>query len=308
MQLIALLLPILVWLENVSGLSASDRATVVAELEALGYCVVVIVSNLAHHGIPCRRVRVWFLACLLPFPMSAEFREATQHHAACIEMKLRRSPLSLSRFIMKPGDVDFDFHAAASQHKRGPRKLKKHAKWKRLHRQLWATHRQKGMAMPRLPQHWNDMFVRCHFTRREADACLLDIARYPKHYGRDQTIFFDVSQSANRMSHQCGMCPTILPTGKLVISRTQDVRPLFGVEALALQGIHSSMLPCVAATRAFDDRFFRHAAGNAFSGPQSQLGIVISLCVFELPSSEHEVEARRARARLLQQLAGVSFA
>ena len=65
MQLIALLLPILVWLENVSGLSDADRSTVVAELEALGYCVVVVVSNLAGHGIRSRRVRVWFLACFV---------------------------------------------------------------------------------------------------------------------------------------------------------------------------------------------------------------------------------------------------
>ena len=93
-----------------------------------------------------------------------------------------------------------------------------------------------------------------------------------------------------------------------MISHKQDFRPLFGVEALALQGIHWSMLPCAAATHAFSDRFFRHAAGNAFSGPQSQLAIMISLCVFELPSSNHEVEARRARARILQQPAEVGFA
>jgi site-specific DNA-cytosine methylase len=300
MQLIALLLPILVWLENVSGLSAADRATVVAELEALGYCVVVVVSDLAQHGIPCRRVRVWFLACLMPFPMSAEHRQIMQEHAEAIEVELRRSPLSLSRFIMKPGDADFDFHAAAAQHKRGPHGLKTHAKWKVLHRRMWATHRRKGLAKPRLPAHCKDMFVRYSLTPREADACLLDIARHPKHYGSDQTIFFDVSQSANRMSHRCGVCPTILPTGKLVISHKQDVRLLFGVEALALQGIHWSMLPCAAATRAFNDRFFRHAAGNAFSGPQSQLAIMISLCVFELPLSDHEVDARRAHARFLQ--------
>ena len=124
MKLIALLLPILVWLENVSGLSDADRSTVVAELEALGYCVVVVVSNLADHGIPSRRVRVWFLACLMFFPMSDERRHAMQQHADAIEVSLRRSPSSLSMFIMKPDDEDFDFRAEG-QRKRGPRKLTK---------------------------------------------------------------------------------------------------------------------------------------------------------------------------------------
>ena len=45
---------------------------------------------------------------------------------------------------------------------------------------------------------------------REVDSCLLDIARHPKHHESDQMVFFDVSQSANRMSHKCvaklGVC------------------------------------------------------------------------------------------------------
>ena len=219
---------------------------------------------------------------------------------------------------MNPADADFDFHAAASRRKRGPHSLRKHAKWKTLHRQMWNAHRQKGIAKPRLPAPWKDMFVRYRLTQREPDACLLDIARHPKHYESDHTIFFDISQSANRMSHTCGVCPTILPAGKNVISHKTTLqcggtcqlscRPLFGVEALALQGILWSMLPCVEAARAFGDRFFRHAAGNAFSGPQSQLAIMISLCVFEVPTCEREVESRRARARFLQQPAEASFA
>ena len=36
MQFIALLLPILVWLEHISGLSDADRSNVAAELQALG--------------------------------------------------------------------------------------------------------------------------------------------------------------------------------------------------------------------------------------------------------------------------------
>ena len=148
------------------------------------------------------------------------------------------------------------------------------------------------------------MFDRYHFTRREADACLLDIARHPKQHACDQTVFFDVSQSANIISHRCVVCQTILPDGTLVSSCIDVVMPLFGVEALALQGIHWSMLPCAAATHAFTNRFLRHAAGNAFSCPQAQLGIVISLCVFELPRTNNEVETRRARARFLRQPVG----
>ena len=45
---------------------------------------------------------------------------------------------------------------------------------------------------------------------REVDSCFLDIARHPKHHASDQMVFFDVSQSANRMSHKCvaklGVC------------------------------------------------------------------------------------------------------
>ena len=157
---------------------------------------------------------------------------------------------------------------------------------------------------PPLPTRWKDMFDRYHFTRREADACLLDVARHPKHHACNQTVFFDVSQSANIMSHRCGVCPISLPNGKLVISCNDVVRPLFGVEALALQGIHWCMLPCCAATHAFTNRFLRHAAGNAFSCTQAQLGIVISLCVFELPRTNNEVKTRRARARFLWQPVG----
>ena len=91
-----------------------------------------------------------------------------------------------------------------------------------------------------------------------------------------------------------------------MISYNDVARPLFGAEAFALQGIHASMLPIDIRflKHAFDDRFLRHAAGNAFNCPQSQMGIVISLCVFELPRTNNEVEARRARARLIRHTAG----
>ena len=151
-----------------------------------------------------------------------------------------------------------------------------------LHTQRWKTHRQKGGAIPRFPTRWKEMFDRYHCTRREVDSCLLDIARHPKHHESYQMVFFNVSRSANIMSHKCGAGPTILPSGKMLISYNDVARPLFGVEALALQGIHASMLPIVTQLlkHSFDSRFLRHAAGNAFSSPQSQLGLVISLCVF----------------------------
>ena len=61
-----MLLPIMVFMENVQGLSKADRAQVVQELEQLGYIVATITSDLRWHGVPCRRVRVWLLACLMP--------------------------------------------------------------------------------------------------------------------------------------------------------------------------------------------------------------------------------------------------
>ena len=89
---VALLLPVLVFLKNAAGLSQRDRARVVRELEKLGYLVIVMVSNLTQHGVPCRRLRVWFLAVLLPYASQAQ-KTAAQTAAQNFEILLRRRPL-----------------------------------------------------------------------------------------------------------------------------------------------------------------------------------------------------------------------
>ena len=53
-------------MDDVQGLSQDNRAVVIQELAKLAYCVATMVSDLARHGVPCRRVRVCFVACFMP--------------------------------------------------------------------------------------------------------------------------------------------------------------------------------------------------------------------------------------------------
>jgi len=128
-----------------------------------------------------------------------------------------------------------------------------------------------------------------------------------KDYGEEEGefILYDVSQSANRIPRGVAVGPTILPNGKMVIAQYpgQEPRPLFGIEALALQGFNLSMLPEEAAEVAkssFNGRFYLDAAGNAYSVPQAQLAVFVAMCIFELPADLGEVAERRAAAQRLR--------
>ena len=298
---VALLLPILLFMENVQGLSAGDRAFVIRELEKLGYLVCVIVSDLSRHGVPCRRVRVWFLAVLLP-GASDELKASTQTCAQHFEVLFRRRPLSLSRYLLTPEDPEFDQHQ--TDHRRSKGKGNRGDKWKAQHKQIWkGLESESCHAKPHFPQSWKGMFEKFPFTPREKDVSRLEIARNKKDYETKQFLMFDVSQSAHRLPRGLGMSPTILPCGKLIISNLPgqgEPRPLFGIEALALQGFDFAMLTEKGASVArsdFDGAFYRSAAGNAYSVPQAQLAVLIALCIFELPQNLEEVAQRRTAAR-----------
>jgi site-specific DNA-cytosine methylase len=301
MATIRLLLPILVLMENVQGLSQADRDYVVRELEKMGYLVAVIISDLQWHGLPCRRVRVWFIACLQP-GATDEQRTSTQEAAVNYERLLRRSPrFGLSSFLMTPSDSDFDHHLQDHLMKR-----KKHnitgVKWRGLHKTLWS-----GSRKPQFPASFKGMFQKYSFTAREKDLIRLELAHNTQDYDKEEGefILYDVSQSANRIPRGVAVGPTILPNGKMVIAQYpgQEPRPLFGIEALALQGFNLSMLPEEAAEVAkssFNGRFYLDAAGNAYSVPQAQLAVVVAMCIFELPADLGEVAERRAAAKRLR--------
>ena len=59
-------LPLCLWLENVGGVRGRNLKCATRDLEAIGYCVVVLFEDVANHGIPVRRRRVWICACLGP--------------------------------------------------------------------------------------------------------------------------------------------------------------------------------------------------------------------------------------------------
>ena len=97
-----------------------------------------------------------------------------------------------------------------------------------------------------------DVFRSTLFTVREKDLIRLELAHNMKDYDKEEGefILYDVSHSANRIPRGVAVGPTILPNGKLVIVQYPghpEPRPLFGIEALALQGFNLSMLPEEAA-------------------------------------------------------------
>ena len=290
----ALLLPVLVFLENVGGLAKTDRAYVIEQLVDLGYIVATVVSDLQHHGVPCRRSRVWFIACLQPWA-TAEDRARIQASAVKYEVLLRQSaPFDLSSFLLMPGDRDFEHHMQDHLSKR-QKNYWDGMKWTKLHKKLWLEHRRK----PRWPPAMRAMFRTFPFTTRERDALRLELARR-KGTDNDKYILCDVSQAADRLPRGVGVSPTILPKGKVVIcSGLPEPRPLLGIESLKLQGFDLDMLSTEkkdVALSSFNGGFYADAAGNAFSVPQCQLAFLIALCIFELPASISEVAERRCAA------------
>ena len=299
MRIIALCQPILVWLENVAGLSQGDREYVVKELERLGYVVVTVISDLRHHGIPCRRLRIWFLACLMPGVDRVQ-RTLLQNTATALELALRRDPLSINRFLKTRMDTDFQ-DLDVAQIKKQSKREKKNPKWKDLHKNIWTQWRQtrnSGSTGRGFPKHWKAMMHRYRFTARERDICRLEISLHRSEHESDGSdhIFFDTSQSAHRVPRGRNECCTILPSGRILVAQDHEVRPLFGVEALALQGVDLASLPNAAAAVHFSPAFMTDVAGNAYSTPQACLACFISLCIFDLPNSQVEVRLRRNAA------------
>ena len=74
-------------------------------------------------------------------------------------------------------------------------------------------------------------------------------------------------------------------------------RPLFGLEALRLQGLFESMLPNPAALHTFTNRDVHHLAGNAFSVAHVHLAMLVTLSVWKMPSSAAELKDLKDAAR-----------
>ena len=87
--------------ENVSGLSKLDRGQVVADMRSLGDCVLVMVSYACKHGLPMRRLRVWFMACLMPLAPVEENKDM-HDMAELIEHTTQQLQLPLGRFLLTP--------------------------------------------------------------------------------------------------------------------------------------------------------------------------------------------------------------
>jgi len=145
-------------------------------------------------------------------------------------------------------------------------------------------------------------FIR--YSKREQDILAYDMAKHAVNYEPNGNIsVLDVSQNIHRYPRRTNACPTLLPGGKITIVRADAVdgsvsgRPLSGVEALRLQGMHESMAKNPGSLWTFDNKDVKDLAGNAFSVPQSQLATLIALVVFDLPDTKAAIEQRRTSAR-----------
>ena len=224
-----------------------------------------------------------------------------QAAATALEQALRSHPLAINRFLIDRTDPAFSNLDAQIQTK--VRRKSTKMKWKVLHKNLWSQLRKDT---PRagcrfgngsMPPHWLRMIKRYHFTAREIDICRMQLAKHRRLHGvRRHTVFFDVSQSAHRVPRGVNACCTILPSGRILVAQDDAVRPLFGVEALALQGLDLSSLPNAAASARFSHSFLTDVAGNAYSTPQACLACFISLCIFDLPRCEADISLRRTLA------------
>ena len=308
-------LPVLVLLENVGGLSAQDRLRVKEDLMALGYKVIVLQSNAIDHHLPSRRVRVWFLCCLDPDDCNLFPASIAQERAVAMERGTRCTSQEMEglvdKYLVPEDDALFDIlkqmkqddHPDKERVSKKILKPKHKLKWIQKHKTFWKNMRRAGAlrnrkGKPQFTQHGK-------LSKRETDIVRAELIQHEKDYIPGQKVFIDVSQSIHRYPRSVGAAPTILPGGHIcVVSRglcdspTADpvLRPLYGLEALRLQGLHESMLPNPGSIFSFRDSDLLGLAGNAFSFVHIHLAMLCLLSGFSMPGSKQEILERRELA------------
>ena len=304
-------LPVIVLMENVGGLSQKDRARVIADMERCGYKVIILQSNSSQHYLPASRDRVWFIGVLDPDPESMFPSWIAQERAEMIEEATRSTgdepEANVDEYLVKYSDPLFYVLEEAKRNEKVPKKARqnqiakeKKLKWVKKHGDFWKFMKVDDRWTGSKPEFTDSGGL----TRREADLVKADIFTNDKDYCTDKKVFLDVSQSLDRYPRSLGTVPTILPGGHICIasrklfpwSTKPEVRDLFGLEALRLQGLHESLVPSPASVFSFKDRELLHLAGNAFSFPHVQLALLCVLAGFDMPGSMEEIVERRAMA------------
>ena len=176
-------------------------------------------------------------------------------------------------------------------------------KWVAEHHEWWRGAKKAGVVIAKRGHYAKPQFLASSsLSARETDLLRVDIVKHAREYDNPKQIFIDVSQGLERYPRQVGSLPCILPGGKIVVvqpsetRREPEVRALFGLEALRLQGLHESLVPSPTPVFSFTDRDLLNLAGNAFSVPHVQLAILCVLTSFLLLATKDEITDRRAEA------------
>ena len=221
--------------------------------------MVMIEIDSAHHGIASRRVRVVVIGALRP-NASQDDCDAAQLKAEDLEEYLRISPCHLHDVLMTFEDPIWYqclelVHATKRQQRANEKKwLQKHqaiwhgaqtlAKKHISTREVWREHSQQAR------RYASEVAEDFNLTAREKDILKYDRVVHGNEYVYGTgPILLDISQSIDRVQRGHGVCPTILPGGKLFMHPAgckTGLRPpclLFGLEARRCQGLSEVMIP-----------------------------------------------------------------
>ena len=297
-------LPLFVWLENVSTLRGDNLADVLSLLRMIGYIVVHFVLDHCHHGVPGHRNRLWIIAKLAPLASIAD-QEFAQMQASQLELALRQDPEPLSAFLDPAED---DMHAPQKRRQAPRAKAKSKSKckakakakvlaYKAKHDAVWGGER--PAELPALFEGVKDFL-----TDRELDVALYDYVMREDEYEEGCTRFLDVSQSIDRCPRFNDMLPTITPAGRFLMINTsgEEARPVRLVrafECMRTQGFDGRTMLSDEQYQHMDaycQKTLQNMAGNAFSGFHIAAVALLSLVLFDIPTTVSELEELRAEA------------
>ena len=284
-------LPLLVILENVR-MGMRNRQAIREKLMAAGYVFFMLAVDTRFHGSPHSRPRLWMGAMLCPHATPEDYT-SIQEHAESLEREFRQPALPLEAFLLSTDDDDYaEYEDSVLARKR--QKLSSKQKWRKLHHSKgWDQLQMNSEVSP---------LLRFRPTERERQLLLKDHNENIEEYQSEsiQHIILDTSQTGTRMPRSVNGSPCLLPGSELVETKTLK-RPVFGVERLAMQGLHRKH----SKTRLtnFTHRQLCTLAGNSFSGNAALLSKVICLIALPWPTSAEEITQRQRAARKQRQRA-----
>ena len=295
-------LPLFLWLEIVATLRGQNLSTILSLLRMIGYLVVTIVTNIRDHGTPCSRNRIWILCKLAPRASISE-QEFAQKRASEIEEMLRQEPEDLSEFLCPEEDNVHQPLRPKPKRKAAPKKLpkrkaapKKALRYIQKHKDIWA-----GQEPKESPAIFKDL--KQVLTPRELDVAVYDYVVRDHEYEVGVERFLDVSQSIDRCPRENGALPTVTPGAVIVMIRREEpseARLIRSFEKMRMQGFHTKMLTETGKAEAYkySQKVIANLAGNAFAANHIGLAAIVSLLLFEVPSSVQELEELRNQACL----------